>query len=478
MFKVLITFILQLLVQEAIATGDIHCGQVPVVKFGSFSHGASNVGSRRSIICRAFTNLQGNSAIECQSSGKWSQPGQCKIITCEAPVIANAIVSSGTNEFGHRALFLCHHGFKLVGSNQIECKRDSTWDIQGSCVSFCGNPPDVANGKYKIQGLSAALSCKEGFQVEGNTTVTCNVELKQWTAVGKCAKTKSGPANYTQSFVDTCGPVPVIKNGSVSVSEGEGFLVGMIRCQPDFEVVGDRLFFCMPTGTMTQPGSCQIPAIEKCGIVPEIENGLVLPGDNKIGRRRTISCNSRLHLSGTKIIECQKDGHWSEPGKCIEKTCPKPEIENGEVENETREIGKLVYFSCHKGYKLHGVGEMICSDSNWHIYGSCKHACGEIPQVPNGSLKLSNSITADIVCDSGFKIRGMPSISCDENLAVWTNPGQCIKATKADHKSMISFFPRLDDLDLLFPLNEISKGSSLVNSERIFISFNHLKTVC
>ena len=423
--RILVTFFLFLLIHSnANAMG---CGELPTIDFGSIAHGTSTVGSRRLITCKAFTRIEGSSTIECLPNGQWSQPGQCKVITCETPTIENAIVSSGTNEFGHRALFLCHRGFKLVGSNQIECKRDSTWDIQGSCVSFCGDTPEVSNGKYKIQGLSAELTCDEGFQVQGKSVASCNVETKQWMVMGKCVQKNSSIVNYTQSFIDTCGPVPVIKNGAVIVSEGEYFLFGMIKCEPNFEIVGDRLFFCLPTGAMTQPGSCQIPAIEKCGLIPEIENGLVSPGDYKIGSRRTISCNSRLHLSGNKIIECQKDGHWSEPGKCIEKTCPKPEIENGELENETREIGKLVHFSCQKGYKLHGAGEMICSDSVWHTFGSCKHACGEMPKVPNGSLKVSKFLViAEIICDYGYLIVGNFLTTCNVNSGVWSPPGKCV----------------------------------------------------
>ena len=471
MLKSSIFLFLLTLTQKVISTSDKHCGEVPKVEFGSFSHGASNVGSRLSLTCKAFTKLQGNSTIECQSNGQWSQPGQCKIIKCEAPVIANAIVSSGTSEFGHRAMFMCHHHFKLFGVNLIECKRDSTWDVQGSCVSICGTP-DVSNGTYKIQGLSGELECNEGFEAEGNTTALCSVESKQWTSLGECVQKKVNNLNFTQRFIEMCGSLPKIKNGTVIVSEVDDYLLGMIKCEPNFEVVGDRLFFCLSTGTMTQPGSCQIPVIEKCGMVPEIDDGLVSPGDYKIGSRRTISCNNSLYLSGNETIECQNDGQWTEPGKCIEKKCPKPKIENGKVKNETQEMGKLVHFSCLKGYKLDGIGEMICSDFKWHIYGSCKHICGEFPELSNGSFKMSTlSLTAEVICDTGFKLKGISSVLCDENLGVWSYPGKCLNV------SLVAAFPRLDDLDLLLPLNEVNKGNSLVNSKRISISNEHLKSV-
>ena len=458
-----IAVILQVLAQETISTGDVHCGEVPVVKFGSVSHGVSNVGSRRLINCRGFTKLQGNNTIECQSNGQWSQPGQCKVITCDAPVIANAITSSGTNEFGHRAMFSCHHGFKLVGSNQIECKRDSTWDIQGSCVSFCGALPEIENGKYKIEGLSAELACNDGFQVQGNTTSSCNVELKQWTAVGKCAKAIPGFTNYTQSFINTCGPVPVVKNGSVSVSEGEGFLVGMIKCEPDFEVVGDRVFFCLPTGTMTQPGSCQIPIIDKassknktnvsgkarfahvehlpfwdilpikqCDEFPPVPNGKVSPGHRENGAVRTITCDPGYHLVGPNETVCQKSQLWSEIGKCILHVCDAPQIPNAFVPNipNLGHIGSTVFFTCEFRYSLEGSNKITCkSDGNWMVNGSCQPTCGEEPTLPHATVVLSiDELRREIKCDPTFTLQGEPEVVCESGK--WHYKGKCSQTCK------------------------------------------------
>ena len=60
---------------------DTMCGNVPPVVGGSISNGYSRVGSTRSVNCQSGYELEGNHQIECDSSGQWSRPGNCRKIS-------------------------------------------------------------------------------------------------------------------------------------------------------------------------------------------------------------------------------------------------------------------------------------------------------------------------------------------------------------------------------------------------------------
>ena len=54
----------------------------------------------------------------------------------------------------------------------------------------------------------------------------------------------------------------------------------------------------------------------QCSDLPQLANGYVTSGGNKVGARREIVCHVKFKLRGPGSIVCAGDGKWSAPGQC------------------------------------------------------------------------------------------------------------------------------------------------------------------
>ncbi|OPJ89084.1 hypothetical protein AV530_019173 [Patagioenas fasciata monilis] len=84
-------------------------------------------------------------------------------------------------QFGARATVFCDDGYKLVGSNFIQCQlkgNDVEWSKRPTCeLITCSSPPRITNGKHDGEGVekfvynsTVTYSCDYGFQLVGNKT--------------------------------------------------------------------------------------------------------------------------------------------------------------------------------------------------------------------------------------------------------------------------------------------------------------------
>uniref|UniRef100_A0A6I8P3W3 Sushi domain-containing protein n=1 Tax=Ornithorhynchus anatinus TaxID=9258 RepID=A0A6I8P3W3_ORNAN len=145
------------------------------------------VGASVPYTCDRGFSLVGNKDLVCGSDGTWnSPPPECKVVSCENPVVENGIpVNPSRPPYSYKAtlIFSCKSGFTLEGSAKITCESNSTWTPDPpKCLKmgFCENP-EVKNGRVVESSQSPPylyqttlqFRCNPGFTMEGNPNIKC-----------------------------------------------------------------------------------------------------------------------------------------------------------------------------------------------------------------------------------------------------------------------------------------------------------------
>ena len=110
------------------------CGSVPYLPNGQYSPGSETIGSIRQISCHTGYELEGSPMIFCLESRTWITPGSCiqRVVTCEnSPSISNGVVLPGGNQIGSTRQVQCNSGYE--GNFAIHCLRSGKWSTFGSC---------------------------------------------------------------------------------------------------------------------------------------------------------------------------------------------------------------------------------------------------------------------------------------------------------------------------------------------------------
>ncbi|NXO43694.1 DAF1 protein, partial [Locustella ochotensis] len=83
---------------------------------------------------------------------------------------------------GMSVRYRCNPGYFLVGKAAVFCRASGNWSQpRPRCEEVtCPRPPSIANGLHSGQssgkfprGVTVTYSCKEGFELLGNASITC-----------------------------------------------------------------------------------------------------------------------------------------------------------------------------------------------------------------------------------------------------------------------------------------------------------------
>ncbi|XP_053200266.1 P-selectin-like [Panonychus citri] len=144
--------------------------------------------------CHSNFLLSGSSIVTCQSNGQWSsQPPRCIDSFCppvNPSLSTSAIYASGQCNPGlpgSLCNFACPKGSTLVGSSQILCQSDGTWNTAvPSCRRpSCSNLSPPTNGQLSGScspgnfGESCTFFCNPGYSLIGSSKLTCE-STGQW----------------------------------------------------------------------------------------------------------------------------------------------------------------------------------------------------------------------------------------------------------------------------------------------------------
>ncbi|XP_047697031.1 complement factor H-like isoform X3 [Prionailurus viverrinus] len=170
---------------------------------------------------------------------------------------------------------------------------------------------------------------------------------------------------------------------------------------------------CESDGWTNDTPICEVV---KCLPVTHPENGrltssaLELDKEYTFGQVVRFVCNSGFMLVGPAEIRCSTNGVWSgESPKCVEISCQKPEIANGNAVSlkKTYKENERFQYTCHQGYEYSSKGDAICTASGWTPTPSCKEIICASPHIQNGnyapeSIRYRSGDEITYNCKTGF----------------------------------------------------------------------------
>ncbi|XP_044123729.1 complement factor H-like isoform X2 [Neovison vison] len=319
---------------------------------------------------------------------------------------------------------------------------DIVWLILWAvCVAQdCKEPPprkqtEVLLGAWTAQtypeGTRATYKCPPGFRTLGAIIMEC--KNGEWESLNPLRICRERPCGHP-------GDTPF---GSFQLERGEEFVYGakvVYTCNEGYQLLG-RINFreCEPNGWSNDIPLCEVV---KCLPVTEPENGRLTSTaleqdlDYTFGQVVHFHCNSGYKLDGPAEIHCSANGVWSgETPKCVEISCQKPEIANGQSSSpkQVYKENERLQYKCNSGYEYSDRGDAVCTKSGWTPSPSCKEVVCGPPYIQNGDYtpKVIQYRPGDKItyfCNKGFYPTGTKNIAICYGKH-WDPPPKCSSKT-------------------------------------------------
>ncbi|KFP27688.1 Complement receptor type 1, partial [Colius striatus] len=310
----------------------IRCLPPPAIKNGQPINGNKQFtfGMAVTYSCNRGFSLIGDTTIHCTMSDKlegvWSSPApECKVVSCENPVVKNGRRSSGfgtQHTYKDTVLFECNPGYVLNGSSVVTCEADNTWKPPlptcdpvhcGPAPSFPFAEPTRAVGDSSPAGTQLKYQCKPGYSAaRGKSSVVT------------CESDKTWSADPDFCIRQQCTP-PTIENGDVIADDFLFETDVTFTCHRGYELKGSPSAKCVVSGDgvgwdIASPHCEKQPSDVFCAQPPSIANGM----HNGTGGTGFVSgsvvvykCKDGFTLATAASIHCegndQYHGVWSKP---------------------------------------------------------------------------------------------------------------------------------------------------------------------
>ncbi|XP_028615866.1 complement receptor type 2 isoform X6 [Grammomys surdaster] len=387
--------------------------------------------------------LIGEQTIHCTSDsrgrGSWSSPAPLCKLSIPAVQCADVHVENGIkitkNEapyfYNNTVTFKCHDGYILIGSSQIRCKANNTWDPEEPLCKKEGCEPirDLPDDSHiKL----VTRTCQNGYQLTGHTYEKCqNAENGTWfQKIAVCT-------------VILCQPPPTVANGSHTGTIAERFLYGnevSYECDQGFYLVGQKSLQCRSDSKGHGSWSGPPPQCLKSSPLthcpdPQVKHGYKLNKTHSAYSHNDMVyfvCNQGFIMKGSHLVRCHTDNTWL-PGlpTCIRKASlgcqTPPTIPNGNHTGGTAarfSPGMSVMYSCYQGYLMAGEARLICThEGAWSQPAPyCKEVNCSFPEDTNGIQKgvqpgktYRFGATVTLECEDGYTLEGSPQSQCQDD---------------------------------------------------------------
>ncbi|XP_010795289.1 complement factor H-like [Notothenia coriiceps] len=246
--------------------------------------------------------LFGSAEMYCDENGEWvGESPKCKEIICTAPEIEHGEVLGQTQEYKEDQFleFQCDHLFTSVGARSSKCTKQGVraeWSPTPLCEP-CSNVK-VQHG-FVVGPYNDTLyyTCEEGYKLP----------TKGWWAEAKCNDSVSSELK-TCIENTTCGDLPVILNGKVTVAlTGES---AQVNCTEGYSTEVSH-FSCLdgvPLKIICKPEA------NPCIPPDKVQNAVVMTAYQKeylSDSEVTYKCRKSYTAKGETTIRCI-DGQWGE----------------------------------------------------------------------------------------------------------------------------------------------------------------------
>ncbi|XP_066191655.1 LOW QUALITY PROTEIN: complement receptor type 1-like [Sylvia atricapilla] len=449
--------------------------QAPEVQNGKVHNGKSTyrAGDTVRFHCHRGYAAEGSDEARCQPGGTWDPPELLcqRVRPCPMPPeVANGN-HNGQDQasftMGMSVRYSCNPGHYLVGNAAVFCRASGTWSQpRPRCEEVtCPRPPGIANGLHSGQssprfprGVTVSYSCREGFELLGNVSITC---------------TDSGLWSRPLPRCEAIGcQAPEVQNGKVHNGQSTYRAGDTVRfgCDDGYTTEGSDAARCQPGGTWDPPELlCQ--RVRPCPMPPEVANGNHNGQDKAFftaGMSVRYSCNPGHYLVGNAAVFCRASGIWSQPRpRCEVTVCINPMVANARQlggHGLLSAPGETVTFQCHDGYRLQGSATVSCQeDGSWqppapecdralphhnsqqvltYVSEPPRGACAaptrlqfaELNEEHRNAIEFSVGKTVQYTCRPGYaKVAGMsPTITCLGS-GVWSEALEFCKRKQCSH---------------------------------------------
>ncbi|PKU44337.1 von willebrand factor type egf and pentraxin domain-containing protein 1 [Limosa lapponica baueri] len=285
----------------------ITCGMHPSIEKAEAISTGSTYRSNVTFVCNSGYHLVGPQNITCLANGSWSKPlPSCEETRCKVPVsLLNGKAVYENNTVGSTIAYFCERGYSLEGEPAAECTRDGRWSnpLPLCKPNPCPVPFVIPENALLSEvdfyvGQNVSIRCREGYQLKGQSVITCNAD-ETWTpATAKCEKISCGPPAHTEN----------------ALIRGSFYQYGdMITysCYSGYMLEGPLRSICLENGTWTTPPTCKAVCRFPCqnGGICERPNACSCP-DGWMGRL----CEEPIC-----ILPCLNGGRCVAPYQC---DCP------------------------------------------------------------------------------------------------------------------------------------------------------------
>ncbi|XP_053397800.1 neurogenic locus notch homolog protein 1-like isoform X1 [Mercenaria mercenaria] len=311
----------------------------------------SQVGDIAIYECNSGYGLVGNPNVTCEASGFWGTVPECRLDCGTPPAVANgAVLYPGGTLVSATATYTCDAGYYISGDTSIECQDTGSWtnepfcfiilvdyngecavtaqclttssscrddgagadrclcDLTGqhydssidTCLADCGGLTSPTNGEIQLPaiysaGQIAVYSCDRGYSLTGPGTRTC-LDSGQWNGTApQCTEGCPDPQPPEHGQVQTSNGLA--SGDTITYTCDDGYaLVGAAerKCNSDSQWSGNE-----PT--------CNI----QCPVLLDIGHGWV---DLALGRwegsKAVYVCENNYAVVGASTRTCQSSGLW------------------------------------------------------------------------------------------------------------------------------------------------------------------------
>uniref|UniRef100_A0A3P8P4T7 CUB and Sushi multiple domains 1 n=1 Tax=Astatotilapia calliptera TaxID=8154 RepID=A0A3P8P4T7_ASTCA len=379
----------------------ISCGELPSPPFGTKLGTLTTFGATAIFMCNHGYTLVGSHVRECGANGLWSGvETRCLAGHCDSPdPIVNGHISGDGSSYRDTVVYQCMLGYRLIGTSVRICQQDHRWSgTTPVCVPItCGHPGNPANGRTNGTEFNlndvVNFTCNRGYVLSGNARAQCRLN-GQWSSPLPVCK------------VVNCSDPGHVENGvrQSGLRYPEVFSYGVtvsIHCKRGFYLLGSALLTCQHNGLWDRP-------IPRCLAIscgdPGVPPNVVVSGTNSwtYGSVLQYSCLPGGVLVGNATRHCQEDGTWSgAPPYCTGVSagiCGDPGIppHGARIGGEEFKTKSLLRFSCEAGYNLIGSAERTClHNGTWSgTQPVCQAvSCGNPGTPAHGRIVFSDGIT-------------------------------------------------------------------------------------
>ncbi|KAL8570681.1 hypothetical protein ACOMHN_039116 [Nucella lapillus] len=268
-------------------------------------------GSTLTLTCPEGTRAEGSDRVTCMSDGRWSpEPGRCEKIRCPPVALPeHGYTTSRDDGVGGTLVVQCGEGYQLTGGPVLTCQSNGSWDlpvptcqllrdVETMCVADVNTERAVVPPGDHFPGDRVALSCRPGYQPEGDMTSLC-LDNRTWTEpAGECRRL-------------SCGPPPVEDRHRVKVF-GRSYLYGdrvMYMCRRGMAPARvPPTLVCTHTGDWDGVAACMAQCKQPC------RNGGRCVGLNKC--KCMSGYTGRLCQIPICILPCLNGGKCLAPYRC------------------------------------------------------------------------------------------------------------------------------------------------------------------